>query len=109
MFYNVPSLVMRHGKFEGIDQFANSHRDRSEVDQFTKPLREIVDAQNALYVDTYDVFCDSAICPIFTSHKKLVYYDRRHWTLEGADLFGEKFKSSSSNAAMIVFGERSEE
>ena len=90
-FEHIPNLAMRYGRAAGFNEFAAKHRDTS-VDALNADLKQIAESLGMVYIDQLPVVCthDRQSCTVIDSKNQLLYSDYGHWSLEGADFFGER-------------------
>jgi peptidoglycan/LPS O-acetylase OafA/YrhL len=90
-FEHIPNLAMRYGRAAGFNEFAAQHRDTS-VDALNADLKKIAESLGMVYIDQLPVVCthDRQSCTVIDSKNQLLYSDYGHWSLEGADFFGER-------------------
>ena len=102
-FLDVPKLVISHRELEGIDKFVNHYQITKQYKLNILMKNIAAEIPNLIYVDIIKLFCPNNICPIFTPENKLIYYDRHHWTLDGAKYFGEILRKSSLPVSQLLF------
>ncbi len=75
---------------EAGEQFYDERRKFEEGDIDT--IREITEAEGAVFLDKRDYQCDLAaeMCDLVTAEMRKIYADNNHVTLEGAEHFGAK-------------------
>ncbi len=100
---DVPARVTQYGKLEGVEQFINSGMLKEESLALNEAIKKEVLAKGVLYVDMIDFFCPDLYCTIFTEGTKITIIDNGHWSMEGARIFGERFRDSKNAAAQIIF------
>ena len=49
-----------------------------------------------------DIFCPDDQGPILAENNALTITDDGHWTIEGAKIFGERFKNANNTAAKLL-------
>jgi hypothetical protein len=88
-FPDVPTLVARHGRLEGLRRLLREKR-ITELDAMNAGLAAIARAAGVAYHDKLDLVCDDEGCDVLDADDRLVLRDYGHWTLEGARHFGRK-------------------
>lgn len=90
---SVPYILLHHGRLEGATEYINNYSTRGENNNNSDYLsvKKSIEGESGVYfVDVIGTFCFEGICPIFTDEQEITYYDENHWTLEGAELFGQQ-------------------
>jgi len=75
---------------------------KKKIDGLNARVKKIAEKHNVQYVDKQEIVCDfgSESCYAFTDLGFKTLYDHGHWTLEGAEFFGQRF---FKNKGMEVF------
>ena len=63
-----------------------------DVAALNADLKKIAESLGIVYIDQLPVVCtqDRQSCTVIDSKNQLLYSDYGHWSLEGADFFGER-------------------
>src|SRR3989344_3144601 len=101
-FSDVPSLIMRFGKLDGLDKFSAKHR-VIKIDLINNKLAEIAKEYGVNYFDKIDYICskDRIRCEVLDRDNNLLIYDYGHWTMDGARYFGGKMIKDGFFSAMF--------
>lgn len=93
----VPRLVERFGRMDGLNDYALAH-ERPEPLELNAGLKPLVERAGATYLDKRAILCGAAPtpCPIFVpGTEALTFFDYGHWTLAGANYFGDRLRQAA--------------
>jgi peptidoglycan/LPS O-acetylase OafA/YrhL len=86
---SVPTLVSRFGRLDGLESFAHRFRIQ-EPERVNAALRALTSRLRVPFVDRIGLFCDGSRCAVLDDHRRLMFIDYGHWTVEGQRFAGKR-------------------
>ena len=98
---DVPTLIAKHGKFEGLSEFVNQYRvvARSEL---SHRLGALAAQSGVTYIDKISILCADTLCPVrVPGTGDPMYVDYGHWSVAGAAHFGKLLKHGPHDLSLL--------
>ena len=91
-FFDVPTLVYKHGARDGLERYVAAYRDRG-VDELNQEVESVARTLGVPYFDKTRLVCvdDGERCDVLDREGRILFFDYGHWTMVGARHFGRKF------------------
>jgi hypothetical protein len=84
-FHDVPTLAVRYGKEDGLNEFVDTFRSPA-IEHSISLLRNIAEQSNTEFIDVYQIMCPNGLCIIISPiDKKIMYSDYAHLTMAGTE------------------------
>lgn len=102
-FRNVPSLILKNGLTDDIEQQLAAAR-FVELDAFNAELQQLAAELQLDFVDKLPFLCsaDADRCDAVDAAGKVLYTDYGHWTMEGATVFGRRMLDTAVTARLLT-------
>jgi hypothetical protein len=98
---DVPVLVFKHGRLDGIEDFVNRHKVEERL-RLAERLAHLAHEHDFVYVDKISVLCPQQRCPVLVPGSgALMYTDYGHWSFDGAAYFGRLLRERVPAAAAL--------
>jgi len=92
---DVPTLIAKHGKLDGLVEFVNWYRVPASSSLSCR-LEALAAQSGVIYIDTISMLCPNDLCPVLVpGTAQLMYVDYGHWSVPGAAYFGKLLKGGS--------------
>lgn len=106
-YKNVPSFLLKHGLAASIGTILSNNRNTA-LDQLNNELKALTESFGLPYVDKLPYLCTSlpSSCDVIDADSNILYTDYGHWSLEGAQLFGERIWSDPAFVKLLIDQER---
>jgi len=99
-FHDVPTLVVKHGKESGLNEFVNRFKSQS-VSQKNRNLERIANQESVEFINVYRMMCPSNMCIVISPFdKKIMYSDHAHLTVSGANYLAVGLKQLDSTQTL---------
>ena len=101
-YKNVPSVVMKQGLSDDIEQLLAQDRDTS-LDALNDELHLLSDSLGVGFIDKVPYLCNKArsACDVVNADGKILYTDYGHWTVEGALVFGQRMWADANFVGLL--------
>lgn len=97
----VPDIARKHGRVDGLNEFAASFEDGSRR-EVNAALAEAAAALGVAYVDKFAALCDE-ICPILLPGDVILAFDYGHWPPPAARYFAGRMKQIAPDASALIY------
>ncbi len=90
-FKDVPELVINFGRLHGAGSVLHENIDH-KVFSINEEVERVSEQAGVAYLDKHDIACLEDSCYVVDERDNLLYYDYGHFTLEGAEFFGQRMR-----------------
>ena len=103
-FFDVPTLVYKHGERVGLETYVAAYRDRT-LDDLNQQVERATRSLGVPYFDKTTLVCaaDGNRCDVLDGSDRILIYDYGHWTMAGARHFGQKFADTGFINASLLY------
>jgi len=100
-YVSINEIIKGHGTTVGMNAFLNKVMVIRESD--TQYAKKVAEDAGAIFVDVNEIYCQ--VNCTFYSENKFSYFDRNHWTEDGAKIFYQKFSRTDVYKNILSSGQ----